>query len=219
MLSTTRLVSGFTRVNTLDSVPVIQIAPSPKATVNEPGGTWISATTLFVAGSIRARVPFLSVISQMLPAPSVNPPSAPPILTGMVAVTFPPFRPTQAQARSPQRGTQRLPNPVVRPEQGLLPTSTMASTLLVLGSRRATVFFGKLETQTDSSMAIQSGAPGTSNTASGFRAVIGTLTPGVFTPGRGGRLVVCENEEKRMGMTRRIRIMGRHHSKKLVSQV
>ena len=51
----------------------------------------------------------------------------------------------------------------------------------------ATVFFGSLETQTDSSMAIQSGAPGTSNTASGFSAVIDTRTPGAFTPGLGGR--------------------------------
>src|SRR5262249_42082340 len=63
MLSTTRFVSGFTRVSTLDSVPVTQTAPSPKATVNEPGGTWTSATTLFVTGSIRDRVPFVSVIS------------------------------------------------------------------------------------------------------------------------------------------------------------
>src|SRR5215475_9273187 len=91
----------------------------------------------------------------------------------------------------------------------------MASTLLVFGSSLATVFFGKLETQTDSSMAIQSGAPGTSNTASGFKAVIGTLTPGVFTPGRGGRLGVCKKEEKRIGITRRICIMRRHHSKKV----
>src|SRR5262249_58640795 len=85
----------------------------------------------------------------------------------------------------------------------------MASTLLVLGSRRATVFFGKLETQTDSSMAIQSGAPGTSNTASGFKAVIGTRTPGAFTPGLGGRAGFCARviDDKRIGMAMSVRII------------
>src|SRR5437899_114991 len=79
----------------------------------------------------------------------------------------------------------------------------MAITLLVFGSSRATVFFGKLETQTDSSMAIQSGAPGTSNTASGLSAVIGIFTPGAFTPGRGVRagLGVCISKDKISGAT------------------
>jgi hypothetical protein len=41
-----------------------------------------------------------------------------------------------------------------------------------------------LEIQTDSSTAIQSGFPGTSNTAAGFKLPIGMRTPGVLTPGR-----------------------------------
>src|SRR5215471_798648 len=104
---------------------------------------------------------------------------------------------------------------MARPEQGLLPTGTIASTLLVFGSSLATVFFGKLETQTDSSMAIQSGAPVTSNTASGFKAVIGTFTPTVFTPGLGGRWGVCARETDcviRIGSTMSIRIIGRDNS-------
>ena len=66
-------------------------------------------------------------------------------------------------------------------------------------------------------MAIQSGAPGTSNTASGFNAVIATRTLGVFTPGLGGRagLGACERKDKRIGMTMNGRIMERHLSKNL----
>src|SRR5262245_29815457 len=200
IVSTTRFVSGWIRVNTLVSVPVTQTAPSPKATVNEPAGTWISATTLFVAGSILARVPFLSVTSQMLPAPAAKPPSESAIPIGIVAVTFPSLRSTRASVLSPQMGIHKLPKPVARPEQGLFPTVIVPITLLDFGSILATVFFGELETQTDSSVAIQSGAPGTSNTASGFSAVIAIRTPGSFTPGLGARagLGDCVKEDRRI---------------------
>ena len=41
-------------------------------------------------------------------------------------------------------------------------------------------------TRSGTEAAIQSGAPGTGNTASGFKRSIGILTPAVFTPGLGG---------------------------------
>ena len=66
---------------------------------------------------------------------------------------------------------------------------SLVATVFVFGSRRATVSFGLFEIHTASSTTIQSGAPGTTNTASGFNRSIGILMPGVFTPGLGG--VVC----------------------------
>jgi hypothetical protein len=60
---------------------------------------------------------------------------------------------------------------------------------LVAGSRRATLFLGLFEIQTASSMAIQSGAPGSSKMASGFSRSIGIFTPAVFTPGLGAGAV------------------------------
>ena len=62
---------------------------------------------------------------------------------------------------SPQLGTQRLPNPAARPEQGFLPTVNVVAALL-FGSSRDTAFFGEFDTHTSLSTAIQSGAPGTS---------------------------------------------------------
>src|ERR1700676_762695 len=51
------------------------------------------------------------------------------------------------------------------------------------------VFFGPFETQTASSvMTCQSGVPGTGKTAAGVMVDISRLTPGVLTPGRGGRV-------------------------------
>ena len=47
-----------------------------------------------------------------------------------------------AWAQAPQSGTHKLPKPTARPEQGLLPTGIIASTLLSFGSSRATVFLG-----------------------------------------------------------------------------
>src|SRR5215471_1013109 len=106
-------------------------------------------------------------------------------------------------------GTHKLPKPAARPEQGLFPTVTVPITLLDFGSILTTVFFGALETQTDSSMAIQSGAPGASITASGVSAVIATRTPGVFTPGLGARvgLWACVREARRIGASISIRSM------------
>ena len=50
------------------------------------------------------------------------------------------------------------------------------------------MFLGPFETQTASSViTCQSGVPGTGNTAAGVMVVISRFTPGVLTPGRGGR--------------------------------
>src|SRR5437773_2526037 len=95
----------------------------------------------------------------------------------------------------------------------------MAITLLDFGSSLATVFFGKWETQTDSSIAIQSGAPDTSNTVSALSSVIAIRTPGAFTPGLGGRagFWASAKEDRRIGTTMSsrtsIRIMATHLSK------
>src|SRR5215471_9435680 len=89
---------------------------------------------------------------------------------------------------SPQFGTHTLPNPAARPEQGRLPTAMAATTVLVLGSSRWTVPFGPLVTHTASSViTCQSGVPSTGNTAIGWIADISRRTPGVETPGFGGR--------------------------------
>src|SRR5215475_15513608 len=100
-------------------------------------------------------------------------------------------------------GTHKLPKPVARPEQGLFPTVTDPITLLDFGSILTTLFFGPLETQTDSSTAIQSGAPGASKTESGFSAVITIRTAGSFTPGLGARagLGDCVKEDRRISET------------------
>src|SRR6266567_5500126 len=50
------------------------------------------------------------------------------------------------------------------------------------------VFFGPFETHTESSVSTcQSGVPSIGKTASGLIAAISRFTPGVETPGRGGR--------------------------------
>src|SRR5437764_12028402 len=97
---------------------------------------------------------------QTLSAPATIEPSLFPIVDGKVAVTAPLFKSTRAIVLSPQFGTHRLPNAVARPEHGPLPTGITAATVFVFGSIRATVSFGRLETHTDSSTAIQSGDPG-----------------------------------------------------------
>src|SRR4051794_16387754 len=122
----------------------------------------------------------------MLPAPATIDPSGLPIVVLIVAFTSPLFRSTRVIVLSPQCGTQSVPNAAARPEQGRAPVAIVAATVFVFGSKRATVPFGAFETHTDSSTAIQSGEPAYGNTASGLRRSIGILTPGVFTPGRGG---------------------------------
>src|SRR5581483_2344466 len=128
-----------------------------------------SATTALVAGSKRASVPFASVTIQTLPAPVAIEPSVFPIVVLIVDATAPLFRSTRAIVESPQLGTQRLPKPAARPEHGRLPVAIVAATVFVFGSSFATLSFGLFEIQTASSTAIQSGAPGTAKTASGFR--------------------------------------------------
>ncbi len=168
-------------------------APSPKFTAADFSGTVISAITLFVAGSIRESMPFMSLTIQKLPSPVATPPSlcAGPIsIVATTALVFISIRETDLPAplRSPQLGTQMVPNPAANPEQGRVPTVTAANTLFVFGSSRCTVFFGPLVTHTASSVrTCQSGVPSTGNTASGAIAVISRFTPAVVTPGGGGR--------------------------------
>src|SRR5579871_3005779 len=93
---------------------------------------------------------------------------------------------------SPQLGTQMLPNPAASPEQGRLPTAMTAVTVLVFTSMRWTVFLGAFETHSASSVeTCQSGEPSAVKTASGLMADISRRTPGVETPGRGGRRGRC----------------------------
>src|SRR3954451_13006619 len=156
---------------------------------------------VLVAGSMRASVPLLSVIIQMLPPPATIEPSELPIVMGMVAATAPVFRSSREIVLSPQFGTHRLPNAAARPEQGRLPTGTVAATVFEVGLNRATLSLGLLEIHTSSSTAIQSGEPGTGNTASGFNRSIGILTPGVLTPGLGAGGAWAAADPSRSAMT------------------
>jgi len=49
--------------------------PSAKRGQNEPAGVEMVAMTVLVTGSMRASTPEASVMSQILPAPTVTPPS------------------------------------------------------------------------------------------------------------------------------------------------
>src|SRR6059058_1594572 len=105
----------------------------------------------FVAGSIRASVPFLSVTSQMLSAPATIDPSELAMPIGNVFVTALVLRSMRESVESPQLGTHRLPNAAASPEHGPLPTVMVAATLFAAGSRRVTVSLGLFEIQTASS--------------------------------------------------------------------
>jgi hypothetical protein len=59
------------------SIPVIQTAPPLYTGLNEPGGMRILSRTLFVVGSTRIRVPFLSETIQTLSSLAATPPSDP----------------------------------------------------------------------------------------------------------------------------------------------
>src|SRR6478609_9717147 len=114
---------------------------------------------MLLSGSIRASVPFASVMIQMLPPPATIDPSELPIVDRMVAVTVPVFRSTRLNVESPQLGTHKLPNAAARPEQGRLPTGIVVATVLVFAASRVTLSLGLFEIQTSSSTAIQSGDP------------------------------------------------------------
>src|SRR5262245_40890656 len=114
------------------------------------------------------------------------PPSESAIVIGKVACALPSLRSRRVMVESPQFGTHTLPNPAARPEHGCVPTVMVAITAALFGSSRETLFLGEFETHTSLSTAIQSGAPGTSYTASGFSLVIGMRTPRAVTPGRLG---------------------------------
>src|SRR5215467_7070560 len=132
IVSVTALVFASTRVTTLFSGLLTQIAPSAKTGATDPGATAISADTVFVAGSIRESVPLMSVHIQTASGDTAIPPSLLATPTGIVATSSLVLISTRASAgltpfstfgRSPQSGTQTLPNPAASPEQGRLPTS------------------------------------------------------------------------------------------------
>ncbi len=132
--------------------------------------------TLLVAGSMRASVPFLSVTIQMLSALTVIPPSGPGGPTGSVAVILFLRASTRTSEGSlPQSGTQRLPNPNVRPEHASPDKLTSEPTLLVAGSIRWTEFGFVVATQTGSSVTrTQSAVLPTLNVAIDFKEAKGT---------------------------------------------
>src|SRR6202046_5543061 len=137
---------------------------------------------------MRDKTPLASVTIHTASGLAAMPPSLCEGVAAMVAVTSFVLMSTRETVLSPQLGTQMLPKPAARPEHGRRPTVIAASTLLVLGSSRWMVFLGPFETQTASAViTCQSGVPSTGKTASGVMAVISRFTPGVETPGLGGR--------------------------------
>ena len=108
---------------------------------------------LLVTGSMRARVPTLSVIIQMLSPLAVIPPSGPAGPMGRLAlIWFVRELRRTSEFALPHNGTQRLPNPNARPAHGSPGTGMIATSLLVLGSIRWTDAGFELATQTASSV-------------------------------------------------------------------
>src|SRR5262245_18783981 len=168
---------------------VIQAAPSPNVRPAEPAGTVISAITLFSFGSMRETTPLGSLTTHTLPPPTAIPPSLAAGPTGIVASSSLVTIDTREMVLSPQFGTQMLSNPAAKPEHGRLPTVIAFTTVLVFGSSRCSVPLGPFDTHTASSVTTcQSGTPSTGNTPTGVMVDISRFTPGVDTPGRGGRL-------------------------------
>src|SRR5580658_10778971 len=95
------------------------------------------ATIMLVAASILSNSLVADVTSQTLPAPVVIPPSESAGLAGIVAWITPVFGLARTRLCEPQLGTQRLPKPMARPEQGFSRV-IIASVLLVVASRRTT---------------------------------------------------------------------------------
>src|ERR1019366_1332229 len=110
--SNTLPAAASTATKTLLSNPVIQIMPALESGLKEPGGIEIFWRTVFVVGSIRLSVPFLSVTIQMLSPLAVIPPSGPAGAIGSVAlIVFLTASIRTSAGLSPQSGTQMLPNP------------------------------------------------------------------------------------------------------------
>src|SRR5262245_17198395 len=168
---------------------VIHTAPSPNVTPADPAGTVTSAITLLSFGSMRETTPLGSLTTHTVPPPTAIPPSLAAGPTGIVATTSLVAIETREIVLSPQFGTQMLSNPAASPEHGRLPTVIVFTTVLLFGSSRCSVPLGPFDTHTASSVTTcQSGTPSTGNTATGVMVDISRFTPGVDTPGRGGRL-------------------------------
>src|SRR4029077_13807951 len=132
----------------------------------------IFCRTVPVVGSIRLSVPFLSVTIQTLSLLTVIPPSGPAGPTGSVAMILFLSASTRTSAGFlPHSGTQRLPNPIARPEHASPDKLTFETTLLVAGSIRWTEYGFVLATQTASPVtSAQSAVPPTFNVATGFKS-------------------------------------------------
>src|SRR5215207_2729801 len=111
IVSVTSLVLASTRVTTLCSLLDTQTAPSPYTAAGDPGAIGISATILFVFGSMRLSTPFLSDGSHTAFELAVMPPSLSAGPTGIVATTVLVLMSTRETVLSTQFGTQMLPNP------------------------------------------------------------------------------------------------------------
>src|SRR3954470_23707808 len=120
IVSVARFVFASTRVTTLFSGLLTHTAPSAYTQATDPGATATSATALFDSGSMRDSTPFGSLTIQIASGPAASPPSLFAGPTGIVAVTLlvfistrtrPGFTPFSTVGRSPQIGTQILPNP------------------------------------------------------------------------------------------------------------
>src|ERR1043166_507928 len=194
-VAVTWFVLGSTRVSRFFSGVGTHTAPSPYTTPADFGAICIPAPILFVPGAMRESPPLASVTSHTPSGLTAMPPSLSAGGIGRVAVTWFVFISMRESVLSPQLGTHTLPNPAASPEHGLAPTVITAATGLVFGSSPLTVFFGLLVPHTASAViTCQSGVPGTGKTAIGWIADISRRTPGVATPGlggRGGRLVSC----------------------------
>src|ERR1700756_1288645 len=126
-----------TAVNRLLSTPVIQIIPSLKSGLYEPGGIAMRWRTVSDWGSMRVSVPFLSGTIQILSLLAVIPASAPAVPNGRIALISFVFTSTRASVGVlPQTGTQMLPNPNAKPEQASPESLILAMILLVVGSTR-----------------------------------------------------------------------------------
>ena len=73
---TTLSVAGSTRTTVPPVLELTQIVSFPKTGLNDPAGRRMSAVTVFVPGSMRARSVYVDVTIQTLPAPTAMPPSS-----------------------------------------------------------------------------------------------------------------------------------------------
>src|SRR5438309_777640 len=160
-----------TAVKPLMSTPVIQITPSLKSGLYEPGGIAMRWRTALVSGLMRVSVPFSSEMIQMLSLLAVIPASAPAVPNGRMELMLFVFTSIRASVGVlPHTGTQMLPNPNANPEHASPVSRIFAMTLLLVGSMRCTESGFDPPTQTASSVTrTQSAVLPILNVADGFK--------------------------------------------------